>query len=150
MNSSAGITEADIATYLHGPPGDDGPWVPSTVPIEPGRGAADLQLLESGPGPLIIITRIASAGLITEERLLNRPGFEVRCVGEQDDYESARDLAFGVDWLLMSPPVAVLMGGVRVSAVAWVGGGPTLLTRDTALRSHFTCGYVLTVPSGLT
>lgn len=143
MRTSLGIGQRDIAAYLHGG------GISDAIPIEPGRGAADAEVLESGPGPLILITRITSAGLITEERLVNQPGFELRCVGEQDDYDSAEDLAFRVDWLLMSPSVAMVMGGVRVSAVQWVSGGPTLLTRDAARRSHFTCGYVFTVPSGM-
>ena len=147
MLTSVGLAEEALGEWLH--TGDPAEAVPESWPVLVGQGSADADLLEAGPGPLVLVSRTVSAGLLTEERLANRPGFEIRTVGEQGDYFSARNMAFGIDRRLMRIARPVWIGGVRVSAFDWTGGGPTLLTRDSARRSHFTCRYIATTDSGL-
>lgn len=148
---------ADLITYLTTDDGQPdviatlpGPAGPVPVVLKEGQGSADTDLLNGGQGPLVVITHQFDAGPLTEEWALQRPVFQVRAVGPQGDFEGAKALTWAIDRRLrrVGSPSAVI-GGYRVSSMSWTGGGPTLLLKDSARRSHFTCSYVSVVPSGL-
>lgn len=127
--------------------------LPDQVAVIEGSGDADFDLLNSGHGPIVVVSDALSAGYQTEERLLELRAFQVRTVGDQRQPETAKAYAWTVDRSLMmiggEHAPTVVIGGVSVSSVARVGSGPTLLTRDPAGRSHYTASYLIPVPSGL-
>lgn len=114
-----------------------------------GEGVQDVDTMNDTPGPMYIISRSVRPGWLTEERSAQWASFQIRAIGDQNNYDYAETLAFQIDAILVGVDVAVTMGTVRVSGVQDLGGGPTLLTKDTSGRSHFTASYAFAVPSGL-
>jgi hypothetical protein len=99
------------------------------------------------PGKWVKITREVGPGLNTES-MFEQILFSVEVAGEQENYNSAEDLAFEVDRFFLRQ-TRQKVGGVLV--LSWTrGGGPQPLLIDNARRWHFACSYTLDVQSALT
>lgn len=97
--------------------------------------------------PFIKITPGPGLGLVND-MMFDQQVFQVEVAGEQNDYDSAENLAHQVDrFFLRFEPQSV--GGSRV-----LPGGrstsPAVLLIDNARRWHFACSYTLHVESALT
>lgn len=109
--------------------------------IEPGPQIPDY------PGLGIVLSRYGGPGLEIEGLFDNR-AWQVRVIGEQDDYNSVEDLADHIDLALLSR-IPGMMGSRRVLDVTRVGGSPSVLMYDDADRVHFVCSYVGSVQLAL-
>ena len=76
-------------------------------------------------------------------------GMEVTAVGDQMDFAGAETLAYAVDRWILGEGGSRLVAGERVINVNRSGGPPYSLLHDNAERTHFVCGYLYEVYSGL-
>ena len=98
------------------------------------------------PGPLIVVSWTAGAGIDTEEGAVQRPGFQLRVIGPQGNRPAARDLAERVDReLVLRNRWPGIVGGRYVIVVRRAGGEPAHDRQDTANRAHYVCNYVADV-----
>jgi hypothetical protein len=133
-----GLALADLAIYLQG--------VVPGVDVQRGLSSDPVALTEFiGKG--MIVTRSGGIGL-TKEGVFDQPMVTVRCVGDQNDYDSAEALADLVDAAL-NKGSAFSVGSKRCLYGVRAGGGPVHITTDQSRRAHFQCSYVLPVASGL-
>lgn len=129
------LTSADIAGFLTA-------QGLTAAPSRDGR-------LPDQPDKLIVVTMTGGPGL-TVEGVFDNVSAQLRVRGDQNDPDSAEDLAWATDYLLVPPPLAPpllpgMIGGQYVQGVTRVGGPPAFLMRDSARRTHFTGNYIFAV-----
>jgi hypothetical protein len=75
------------------------------------------------------------------EGMSDTPGFQIRAIGRQNDYESAELLAQALDIWIMSATM-VDIGATRVHCFMRTGGAPDPDPPDNGDRTHFVCNYL--------
>lgn len=103
------------------------------------------ELPPSVPGQFVVLTVTGGPGLLTEEALFDGRSFQARCAGEQNNYDSAENLAMAVDSAFRLATGTV--DGTRVLSLERSGGPPSVLMVDDADRHHFVASYTATVQS---
>lgn len=116
--------------------------IPIDHPIEPGPN------LPEWPTRYVLLTPISSPGHQTDG-LTDTIGWQVRSVGEQDDFDTAESLAWRIDDAILALNNTTTVAGVRVVSGFRSGSPPTLLQVDDAGRHHFVCSYLFVVPSAV-
>jgi len=107
--------------------------------VEPGPDVPDM------PDRVVVVTATSGAGEAMDG-LMERPGFQLRVRGLQNDDNDAASLALRLDkHLRFATPATV--AGVRVKAVQRLGDRPTLLggVGDDAGRSTYTSTYIVKI-----
>lgn len=112
--------------------------------------------LESFPGPELpntpskhfVLSWLAGTGL-TVENMFDVRGFQLRVVGEQNDYASAEALAWQLDHAIVGAVYPVTIGGMRVLSIGRTGGGPEPMPEDDADRTPFVASYLFEEATGL-
>lgn len=148
MTIPAGIfTYDDAKQYLLDNGLSDAFYATSNLPlINPGP-ANVADLLDLSADSIIFLNVGGGVGLTTEG-ILDRPFIAVRVIGPQQDYDAAESLANLVDIIFLRAAMTSA-GDSKLLYLDRSGGKPALLTKDSALRYHFTCSYVALTPSGL-
>lgn len=109
------------------------------------------------PGPempdtatrFVVLTKTSGPGFETE-MLIDREGWQVRAVGDQNDYDDGESLATAIDVLLVGlSGGGIVVGGKKVISIYRTAGPPTPLLRDDAERHHFVCSYIVSVESNV-
>lgn len=100
------------------------------------------------PGPYVWVTPVF-APPATMDGLIDLRGYNVEVAGKQNDFDYAEQLAFAVDRQMLGDGGAVLIGGKRVIARYRAGGPPYSSQKDDGDRTHFVCGYLHEVESGV-
>lgn len=134
------IPMAAVELYLRGRDADR-----LILPERIERGLPDKVTLLQGIDRMLILTPTPGPGFTTE-RAIDGNIVTVRCVGAQDDYDDAESMATGADGLMLSDG-NVNVGGYGTLGVSRAGGPPTPVMRDSSLRTHFQCSYVIPVQS---
>jgi len=119
---------------------------PSFVSIHPGP-----DLPQSRPSMLVVLTPYGGPGLDTGEGILDVRGWQVRCVGTQNDqtsYETAESIAEAIDLAMISHESS-MVGDSWVASIQRAGGPPAVLMTDDAGCTHFVCSYLVSVESAL-
>lgn len=104
------------------------------------------ELPPSMPGKCAVLTLTGGPGTVTEEGLFTAVSFQVRAIGEQNDPDSAEQLAWDLDLLLRAVPT-VTLAGARIMSIVRSGSPPSPLMVDDADRHHFVTSYIATVGS---
>lgn len=136
------LSLASVEAYLRARAGADWPAQVSTQ-----RGQVTPEMLARGKGRMIILSRNPGPGL-TLEQMFDRVIVTIRSVGLQGSYDDAEELAGNTDRWMLSPG-NVQVGGAFALFVNRVGSEPVPVMTDKARRTHFQCGYVIPVSSGL-
>lgn len=109
------------------------------------------ELPPSMPNRCVVMTLTGGPGTLTEEGAFEQISFQVRCIGEQNDYDSAEGLAFAVDRLFRAVPTQTIpvadADPVRLLSLVRSGPPPSALMVDDADRHHFVASYIATVGS---
>lgn len=114
-----------------------------TVPVEIGPD------LPEYPGEFLLITPTGGPGLQTDG-YTDVHSFQVRAVGDQNDYDSAERLAVLADLNLLRLGMNSQEAfDTWVVSISRSGGSPTVLMRDEAERHHFVASYLVEVDSTL-
>lgn len=100
------------------------------------------------PDRHVIWTRYGGPGYEGGEHALDNVSWQARCVGFQDNYNSAEEIADLID-LALTNLRSQHVGGVWVTQVQRVGGAPAPLVKDDAERTHFVCSYNIEQESAL-
>lgn len=100
------------------------------------------------PKRLVVCTQISSPGLETDG-LIDIVGWQVRSIGEQNNYQSAEDLALAIDAGIQGLGNSQDVQGLRLVTAYRSGGPPTPLMVDDAQRHHFVCSYLFGVYSAV-
>lgn len=100
------------------------------------------------PGSFVVLTPYGGPGLELGEGVLDGRSWQARCVGEQNDYESAEGIANAIDIRFISLPSSKVEG-VWVTEIRRVGGAPSPLMTDDADRTHFVGSYTASVELAL-
>lgn len=116
---------------------------------------AGLDATEIHPGPnlpvnpddVVVATPYGGPGLELEGVLDGR-GWQFRCIGKQQDYESAEAIATAIDDAFISH-YSSRLAGKWVPSIQRVGGAPNALVTDDAERTHFVCSYIVSVELAL-
>jgi hypothetical protein len=108
--------------------------------FDPGPGS-DPTVQDLSPNMMVIITLTPGAGLDMEE-VFDRPGFQIRSIGPQQDYGAAEKLAQDIDRALVALDQSQSINGKWTLSVVRSGGSPALLLSDDGDRYHFTCNYI--------
>lgn len=120
--------------------------LPTDVEVNPGppsySGVAD------SSGRAVILTVGGGSGLTTEQ-LFDGVLVGVDVAGDQNDPDSAIELARLVDRKVLGLHYTQTIGGVRVKYATRVGGRPTPVGVDDGDRWHLACGYLWQVQSGV-
>lgn len=113
--------------------------------------------LEFYPGPnmpdetanrFVVLTRTGGPGLTTED-LIDVHGWQFRCVGEQNSYDDAEELAFALDAIVLNHGHSQAVDGLWMVEFHRPGSPPTQLLVDNADRTHFVASYLASVQSAL-
>jgi hypothetical protein len=99
------------------------------------------------PDRLVVIS-ITPGGGMAIENLIDRVPVQVRSIGAQMDHADAEQLAQDIDNIMNSLTVSRFIDGLWVVTIYRVGGGPSLLEKDSADRYNFTCSYIWEVKYG--
>lgn len=110
------------------------------------RGLPTVDVLVRGLDRMIILTATPGPGFTVEQHISGNI-VNVRCVGGQDDPDDAEALASDVDGLMLADG-NVQMGSQDALYVTWAGGPPAPFMKDSSLRTHFGCSYVIPIDSG--
>lgn len=100
------------------------------------------------PGRIVMVNPATGPGLSTEW-VTDVRGFDVTVIGEQEDYDSAEELALWVDRTILGAGGSRQMGDEWVVDVNRFGSAPYNTEVDDADRYHFVCSYLFEVQSGL-
>lgn len=103
--------------------------------------------MPENPSMAVILTPFGG-GAQEVDGLIDAVNWQVRAVGYQNNFESAEDLAWAVDTVLIGLRSGQ-HGGVHVVSFPRLGGPPSVLMVDNADRHHFVCSYMPTVESAL-
>jgi hypothetical protein len=118
--------------------------LPADVDVSPGppsyEGVADTV------GKAVVLTVGGGPGLNTQQ-LFDGVFVTVDIAGDQNDPDSANDLARLVDQQILSLHYTQTIGGVRVLYATRAGGRPTPVSVDDGDRWHLACSYVWQVQS---
>jgi hypothetical protein len=134
--------EAWATDYLTGLVDANGDRVYTPIPaLSPGP-ASDEIVQKISPDEIVFLT-VGGGAASTIEGLFDNPFLTLRAVGQQEDYQSAEDLAWYMDSGLLAIPDNGFMGNARIKPVVRTGGVPALLSQDNAGRYHFTCSYIV-------
>lgn len=95
------------------------------------------------PDRIVIVTVTSGAPMATEELVIDRPTFQVRSRGAQNDPADAEKVAWAVDDAIRLAPFPATLPCGQLKAVARVAGAPTVLgPPDDADRTELTCSYL--------
>jgi hypothetical protein len=94
------------------------------------------------------VLTIGSGLGFSEEGLFDQPTIQVRVAGNQSDYSDAEKLAQDLDRGFFALGSGGKVNGKKVVTVWRIGGGPAVLLRDAADRTHFTANYIWEVQYG--
>lgn len=83
------------------------------------------------------------------EGVLDQRSWQVRVVGEQNDYIGAEAAANAIDIAFLSHLSHEKIDGQKVTSIQRVGGPPSVLMVDDADRTHFVCSYTFSVALAL-
>lgn len=136
------LSLASVEAYIKARAGTDWP-----VGVNVQRGVLDPEMLTRGKSRMLILSRNPGPGL-TLEQMFDRVIVTVRTCGIQGSYDDAEEWAGQVDRWMLSPG-NVQVGGASALFVTRVGSEPVPVTNDKARRTHFQCGYIIPVSSGL-
>lgn len=103
--------------------------------------------LPDTPDDSVIWTRYGGPGE-DADGALDEISWQARCIGKQNDYNSAESLADAID-LNMISHFSSKVGDLWVSQIRRAGGAPASLLTDNAERTHFVCSYVVSVELAL-
>jgi hypothetical protein len=110
------------------------------------RGLPTQDVLLYGVDRMIVLTTTPGPGFTVEQHFSGNI-VNVRCVGAQNDYDDAENLAADVDGLMLADG-NVQVGSRAALYVTHAGGPPAPFMKDSALRTHFGCSYVIPIASG--
>lgn len=132
---------ADVEVYLRGRDPDR-----LKLPELIFRGLPTADLISRGLDRMLILTTTPGPGFTVEQHISGNI-VNVRCIGRQDDYDDAEALASDVDGLMLADR-NVQVGSVGALYVTWAGGPPAPFMKDSSMRTHFGCSYVIPIDSG--
>lgn len=111
-------------------------------PIQPGP------KLPAIPGSFVLVSPYGGPGEDLEG-LLDQRSWQIRVVGEQNDYTGAESAANAIDLAYLSHLSHEKIAGQKVTSITRVGGPPAVLQVDDADRVHFVCSYTFSVELAL-
>lgn len=101
-------------------------------------------------GSCLVLTRSGGPGFALEQ-IVDGQGWQIRYIGDQNDYNGAEVQALGIDWALNdAAPFFTWPDGTRLVSFYRAGSPPTPDRVDDAQRHHFVASYVATVVSSST
>lgn len=98
------------------------------------------------PERFVVLTPFPGAGF-SVEGVMDARAWQIRVAGAQHSYEDAEALAWAIDKALTGT-FSQNIGGIWVASINRIGGGPSVLFRDNADRTHFVASYQIDVESG--
>lgn len=100
------------------------------------------------PGKFVVATPYGGPGL-AQDGAIDQRSWQMRCVGLQNDYETAESVANAIDIAFISH-YSRKVGTTWVPQIQRVGGAPNPLLVDDADRTHFVCSYIVDCAIALT
>lgn len=99
-------------------------------------------------GKAVVITVGSGPGL-SDESIFDGVMVAIDVAGNQNDPQSAQDLALLVDAKMLTLQSSATVSGLRIKSVVRAGGRPVPFVVDDGDRWHYSCSYVWSVESGL-
>lgn len=118
------------------------------VTVEYNPGPPSYEGVADTVGRACVVTVGGGPGLEIEQAF-DRVTVDLDVAGDQNDPQSAEDLALALDRRILLLDHTQTVGGVRVLCATRAGGRPTPVGVDDGDRWHLACGYVWRVGSGV-
>lgn len=141
MAGSTMLRLANVELYLRAQDPDR-----TRLPALIERGLPTADVLTRGVDRMIVLTATPGPGFTVEQHFSGNI-VNVRCIGAQDDPDDAESLALDVDGMMLADG-NVQVGSESALYVTWAGGPPAPFMKDSSLRTHYGCSYVIPIASG--